>query len=152
MTKRLVFSFLVFSVMASSAFALPSVGESFVWNSNTFTVDAYVTLNQVTGGTNGGPFSVFLDLGQLTPSIYSSVSPGSNVVYETWCVESQINFTPGTSYAATINKNAYSGQAGASGDPISNVTEYIYDQYLAGNYTQSEWQYVKKAIWEAEEE
>jgi len=153
MMKRLVFSFVVFSVMASSAFAGPTVGESFVWSSNTFTVDAYVTLYQVTGGTNGGPFSVFLDSGQLAPSIYSSVPPGLGVVvYETWCVESQINFTPRTSYAATINKNAYSGQAGASGDPISNVTEYIYDQYLAGNYTQSEWQDVKEAIWEAEGE
>ena len=152
MMKRIVFSFVVFSVMASSAFAGPSVGESFVWSSNTFTVDAFVTLYQVTDGTNGGPFSVILNDGQLAPSIYSSVSPGPDVVYETWCVENQVYFSPGTSYAVTINKNAYSGNTGASGDPISNVTEYIYDQYLAGNYTQSQWQDVKKAIWNAEGE
>ncbi len=150
--KRLGFSFVVFSVMASSAFAGPTVGDSFVWGSNTFTIDAFVTLNQVTGGTNGGPFSVTLNAGQLAPSIYSSVSPGPDVVYETWCVENKVYFSPGTSYAVSINKNAYSGNTVASGDPISNVTEYIYDQYLAGNYTQSQWQDVNKAIWYAEGE
>ena len=152
MKRRVVFILIVFAAMASSAFAGPTVGESFVWSGNTFTVDAYVTLNQVAGGTDGGPFSVILNSGQLAPSIYSSVSPGPGVVYETWCVENKVYFSPGTSYAVTINKNAYSGNTGASGDPISNVTEYIYDQFLAGNYNQSQWQDVKEAIWYAEGE
>jgi len=118
----------------SAAPAMASfTGGAFQWQGNTLNAIAEVRLYQITGASNGGAFRVDLVSGTLTPSIYSGVSAPTNNVYTTFCVESRINFNPGVTYWASIDKAAYSGCVGAAGDPISDVTEWIYDQWRAGN-------------------
>jgi hypothetical protein len=153
MMKRLVFSFVVFVFAATLTGPVMAAftGGAFEWNGNALNAVAEVRLYKISGASNGGAFRVDLISGSLTPSIYSGVTPQDNV-YTTYCVESQITFNPGTIYWASINKNAYSGGSSPAGDPISDVTEWIYDQWLSGN--PSGWaQYdISRAIWWAEGE
>jgi len=137
----------------SAAPAMASfTGGAFQWQGNTLNAIAEVRLYQITGASNGGAFRVDLVSGTLTPSIYSGVSAPTNNVYTTFCVESRINFNPGVTYWASIDKAAYSGCVGAAGDPISDVTEWIYDQWRAGN--PSGWSQfdISRAMWWAEDE
>jgi len=149
--KKLIVGLMVCVFMAAPAMAA-FTGGPFVWNGNTLNAVAQVRLYQITGASNGGAFRVDLMSGSLTPSVYSSVAAPANSVYTTFCVESQITFNPGTTYWASIDRKAYSGGVGAAGDPISNVTEWIYDQWLGGN--PSGWAQfdISRAIWWAEGE
>jgi len=149
-TSKTAILAIVIAMIASPAMA-SFTGGTFEWQGNTFNAVAQVTLHMVPGGSSGSPFTVDLDSGTLTPSIYSSIGAPTANVFETWCVESTITFVPGVSYWASIDKNAYSGNVGPAGDPISNVTEYIYDQHLAGNSLGTNTQ-IRDAIWYAEGE
>jgi hypothetical protein len=143
----------VFALMAAPAMA-GFTGGTFMWNDNTLDAVAKVSLSNYPGRSNGGAFYVSLVGGSLTPSIYSNVTapPLHTNVYTTFCVESQVHMNLGTTYWASIDKNAYYGGVGPAGDPISNVTEWIYDQWRAGN--PSEWSQtdISRAIWWAENE
>lgn len=135
--------------------AMPVLGDiSFQWpnaSGQIFTSPGTVTLTWP-GSWHGGPFDVKLNSGSLAGTIYASAKPGTSTVYQTFCVESQVNFAPGTSYAFTINRNAYSGgNVGPNGDPISAATEWIYDQWRTGTTGWSN-QAVSEAIWMAEGE
>jgi hypothetical protein len=85
-------------------------------------------------GVSGAAFGVELTKGQLAGSIYESAGPGAAIVFRTFCVENEIPFPVGTKLWASIDSVAYSGAdgGGAAGDPVSAVTEWIYDQYLSG--------------------
>jgi hypothetical protein len=143
---------LVCVLMTASAMAGPTfAGGPFVWGGNTFNAVAQVRLYQISGASNGGAFRVDLIRGLLTPSIYSGVTPQNNV-FTTYCVESQVTFNPGTIYWASIDRKAYYGGVGSAGDPISDVTEYIYDQWLGGNTASWSQLNISRAIWWAEGE
>lgn len=125
-------------------------GGSFRWYSGTNYVTLYspaqVRLNTISGSGSGGAFSVDAKNGSLP------VWGSGNGLFTTYCVESQITFSPGSWYWCSVNTNAYSGNMGLAGDPISDVTEWIYDKWLSGNasgWTQDE---ISKAIWYAEGE
>ena len=154
MTKRrVVFILIVFAFTAAPAIA-SFTGGAFMWNGNTFNAVAEVYLTGYSGHSNGGAFYVNLVSGTLTPSIYSGVSAPKTEVYTTFCVESDRSISLGSNniYWASIDKNAYYGGVGSGGDPISDVSEWIYDQWLSGN--PSGWgQYdISRAIWWAEGE
>lgn len=153
MKRRVVFILIVFVFVATLTVpAMGFPGGLFEWNDNTLNAVAKVRLYKIDGASNGGAFRVDLRSGSLTPSIYSEVIPQQDNVFTTFCVESQIRFKPGNEYWASIDKNAYSGGNSPAGDQISDVTEWIYDQWLSGN--PSGWgQYnISRAIWWAEGE
>lgn len=137
--KRILLILAICAFVSGPAMAA-FTGGPFVWNGNNLNAVAQVTLTNYPGNSAGGAFWVSLNSGSLTPSIYQNVVAPKNNVYTTFCVET-ITFSPGTKYWASIDLNAYSGSTGAAGDPISDVTEWIYDQWRAGNpsnWTQSD--------------
>ena len=139
---------------ASSVFA-DFTGGAFKWNGKDFYAVARVDLDSLNGqSSNGGAFKVNLLAGSLTPSIYSGVTAPTSNVFTTYCIENGITFNPGKSggYWVSIDPRAYSGNAGASGDPVSDVTQWIYDKWLGGAYTSAEQTAVNEAIWQAEGE
>lgn len=139
----------VFIVLALAAiFACPAMAAmTFNYAGDTLTVAGTLKLSDPLGGSSGGPF-------YLDAVVYDPTYAGPQYAYNglgVWCVENGIFFDAGKSYYFTINEKAYSGNA-VSGDPISDVTDYIYRQWLAGNpagWTDSE---INQAIWYAEEE
>jgi hypothetical protein len=154
--KKILF---IAAMMTLTVFSMPVMagptftGGDFVWNGDTLNAVAQVKLSDYPGHSNAGAFQVNLVSGSLTPSIYSDVTAPHTNVYTTFCVESQRDIYLGTTYWVSIDKNAYYGGVGGSaGDPVSNVTEWIYDEWRAGN--PSGWnQYdISRAIWWAEGE
>lgn len=150
--RRLVFVLVVCASFAAPLFADPIVGQTFYWQDKGGTVSGYqltvvaqVTLTQVTGSSTGGAFLVTVNQGSLP------LGGG----FKTFCIEDEITFSPGTKYWVSVDSRAYSGNSGygLAGDPISNVTEYIYDTWKSGSapasWTQSA---VSQAIWYAEDE
>jgi hypothetical protein len=127
-------------------------GGTFMWNGNTLNAVAQVSLSNNPGRSDGGAFQVNLVSGSLTPSIYSDVTAFQGNVYTTFCVESQVYMYLDTTYWASIDKNVYGGGGGSAGDPISNVTEWIYDEWRAGNPSGWSQYNISRAIWWAEGE
>lgn len=151
--RRSILIFIMSAFVATPAFAPPTfTGGPFVWNGNTLNAVAQVYLSDYPGRSNAGAFRVNLVSGSLTPSIYSGVIAPATDIYTTFCVESAKYIKLNTTYWASIDKNAYYGGVGPAGDPISDVTEWIYDQWLSG--PPSGWsQYdISRAIWWAEGE
>ncbi len=138
---------------AAPAFAPPTfLGGPFVWQGDTLNAVAKVYLTDYPGRSDSGAFRVNLLSGSLTPSIYSGVIAPQTNVYTSFCVESDKYAYLGVVYWASIDKNAYYGGVGPAGDPISNVTEWIYDQWLAGNPSLWTQENIKNAIRYAEGE
>ena len=155
MMKRLVFILIVFAFVAT--LTVPAMagftGGPFMWKGNTLNAVAKVYLTGYDGHSNAGAFYVNLVSGTLTPSIYSGVTPQTEV-YTTFCIESHkyINLGDDHIYWASIDKNAYYGGEASGGDPISNVTEWIYDKWLSGNPDNWKQEDIRDAIWHAEDE
>jgi len=143
-------TFLLAAVLFGLVAAPAMAGPTFTFNGKTFTAVAQVKI-QTMGGTSGGPFSVDLVSGSLTPSIYQNVSAGQTGVFETWCIENKVFFSPNTTYWVTIDPLAYSGNL-AGGDPVSDVTEWVYDQYRAGKPASWSLSEINKSLWHAEQE
>jgi len=151
--KKMILFLLIVAGVSVPAMAGPTfTGGDFVWKGNTLSAVAEVSLSDYPGRSNAGAFRVNLVSGSLTPSIYSDVTAPQTNIYTTFCVESQRDISLNTTYWASIDRNAYSGGVGPAGDPVSNVTEWIYDEWRAGN--PSAWtQYnISRAIWWAEGE
>jgi len=127
-------------------------GGPFVWQGNSLNAVAKVYLTDYPGRSNGGAFWVNLASGSLTPSFYSGVVAPKANVYTTFCIESQKLAYVDIKYWASIDRNAYYGGVGSAGDPISDVTEWIYDQWLGGNPSSWSQLDVSRAIWWAEGE
>ncbi len=150
MRKTIAISALLVTILAigSPALADPAkpVGTTFYWQNPvdsvwlSFTVEYTVNLTQVSGGTNGGPFNVDV----LTGTGLSD--------YRTWCVESEITFQPGHTYSATVEPVAHSGNVNSAGDPISDVTQYIYETWLGGAPATWSLTEIRNSIWYAEQE
>ena len=127
----------------------------FEWTNDGKTIELTAVAEvKLDGGlATNSAFGVDLMSGQLKGSIYESVSPIASDVFRTFCVEKSIYFYPGKTYWASIDPVAYSGnETGVDGDGISDLSEWIYDQYRAGNYDDDDLTSVRDAIWWAEGE
>ena len=149
--------FCIFALGLTALIALPAaaVPETFTWGAHTLTAVAEVKMSWPFGGTSGGPFYVDLVSGALTGSTYEGVGAPADDVFGTWCVEANRWLFPRMKYWATIDPVAYAGGAGGggpAGDPISDVTEWIYDGWLAGNPAGWSLSDINQAIWYAEQE
>ena len=151
MIKRLLISLVLLALIASPASA-GFTGGAFQWNGNNLNAVAQVKLNTIPGSSSGGAFSVDLVSGSLIPSAYAGIAAPANNIFTTFCVENKITFSPGTAYWVSIDQNAYSGNAGASGDPISDVSEWVYAKWLNGNPSGWSQGAISGAIWYAEGE
>jgi len=145
-TLTIIVMLAVSMAIVSPVVADPSLGETFYWqnpNDNqwlTFTAEHTVKLTTISPGTNGGPFAV-------------EVLSGAGLSdFSTWCLESNITFNPGRVYIATVDPVAYSGNTTSEGDPVSDVTQYIYEQWLAGNPNSWSLASIRNSIWYAENE
>lgn len=122
-------------------------------NGRTWTAVAKVTLEKTDhGDPYKGAFRVNLVEGSLVGSIYEQMAAPAQGLFETWCIESTRSFEFGTEYYATINPLAFwGGRTGGPGDPVSDVSEWIYDRWLSGttNWSREE---VRQSLWYAEGE
>ncbi|MBK9118895.1 MAG: hypothetical protein IPM18_04725 [Phycisphaerales bacterium] len=120
------------------------------------TAVAQVKLQTVPGGSNGGPFRVELagNVANQLPYYDSPPAAIGQTLFQTWCIESQINFSPNTAYWASVDPVAYSGGGGGglNGDAVSNVSEWIYDQWKGGNLNAYNNNTIRDALWRAEGE
>jgi hypothetical protein len=58
--------------------------------------------------------------------------------FQTFCLETEENFNPGTTYNVRFTDRAYAGgydSEGAPGDPISLGTAYLYHEFQKGTLT-----------------
>jgi hypothetical protein len=74
-----------------------------------------------------------------TGSTHNTADAGS-AFFQTFCIEHNEFFSPGTPYSAAISQNAMYGGQPSGGDPISIGTAWLYRQFAAGtlsgyNYT-----------------
>lgn len=105
------------------------------------------------GTTNGGPFS-----------LYKKIGDNYNYQFDTFCVETNEYFNPGTAYyVAGVTKQAVKGgTGGGSPDPLGEKTAYLYYHFRIGDLgslTGGTFQYndagadaLQKAIWKFEDE
>lgn len=155
--KRFIFGLIVSNLVGGIAWASPTVGYEFNFgpDNDLLKITAIVRLHEDDDASSfgGGSFSVELVEGRLTNSAYENVLPSEDVVYQTWCIESDRGFRSGRLYLASIDPVAYSGGSGGP-DPVSDVTEWIYDKWRTGDPIASSWssEEINRAIWWAEEE
>jgi hypothetical protein len=124
------FAILAILAVTTSPAMAGFTGGTFYWADgggvHTFNGVGQVTLNwfngNSSGGTGGGAFSV---AGTLT---------GYTTPASTYCIESQIHFNLGTSYWASVDPRAFAGGQ-INGDPVSDVTENTYGNWLLQNDT-----------------
>ena len=82
--------------------------------------------------------------------------------FQTFCIEYNEEFTPGTSYSVGVSQNAMYGSQPPTGDPISIGTAWLYSQFAAGTLTGYNYAYggsrtstagaLQEAIWWLESE
>jgi len=136
MVKRVVFNWVVFSLVGGSAFA--SFTRIYIGNR----LDTY--------GTNpGGEFKVYWT-GVGTPL------PGHQAgeIFKTFCIETSERLYLNTEYDAWISNAAiYNNQPGGS-DPLDPRTAYLYDKWLDGGfvYSDANADKLQEAIWYIEGE
>lgn len=132
-TRKLLLGMAALAILVTPVLAAPS---TFEYQGETFHILGQLQLvNSPLGDdtTNGGPFVV--------EDLNTGVYPGSTLVYnglQTWCVESQITFYPNTSYYFTIDDKAWAGGGTLTnpligGQSIDAGTEWVYDNWRAGN-------------------
>jgi hypothetical protein len=134
------------SILAMTIACLCIAGPAFA--------DMTVWVANSPGGYNGGgPFTAYVT-GSEAVGIYA---PGSS--FYTFCLESNISYSPGTTYTATVDAAAISGGYGPHPDPISDQTAWLYNSYLDGTltylagYTDKEKRSaVQEAVWRCEDE
>ncbi|HET6429666.1 MAG TPA: hypothetical protein VFJ30_14710 [Phycisphaerae bacterium] len=119
-------------LLASAAQADITENTPFTWTSPystvyNFTVDGSVQLYQVSGGINAGPFRVHKRSTSYGTDL-DLVPEGIHV----WCLESQIYFTPGAVYVATIDDLVYQGDLGDDSQPLAERSKEVYNAYLQG--------------------
>jgi hypothetical protein len=78
--------------------------------------------------------------------------------FQTFCLEEQEFIKPNTTYDVIINNKAIYGGVGAAGDPISQGTAFLYEQFAKGTLTGFNYGAgrdatdLQKAIWYLEDE
>lgn len=154
-------------MLASPAMAAFTGGVFWYKDANNNEVQLYaptkVRLLTTPGGASGGPFMVQNRGGGPVGQLPHHPGPINTNLFGTWCIESQINFTPNSDYWASVDRKSYSGggPVGTFGDAPSVVSEWIYDQWKAGTLAASMAVYsyaaptnaqISQAIWWAEQE
>ena len=102
-----------------------------------------VTLNRNTSSYSFGDGGEFRAMAGGTPNLvtaidgsaYSPLTSGmisGQFYFQTFCIEINENFTPGTPYNVTISPNAMYGSQPPGGDPVSVGTAWLYSQFAAG--------------------
>jgi hypothetical protein len=133
-----LFLLLIGFMIASTAMGA-FTGGTFCFNGTQLNALGQLKMIDPPGGVSGGPFVI--------DTITGPAIDGLGV----WCIENQIMMTPGKTYWYSIDTSAFSGNK-AGGDPISDVTDFIYRKWLAGNpngWTDAQ---INAGIWYAEEE
>jgi len=150
MMKKEMFALIACALMAASAFATPTV-----------------QLYQQTGYSysNGGEFTAKPSDWTWDPLQYYSASTKDignyDPSFQTFCIETSEYFHPGNTYDVTFSDRAFLGSVGSAGDPLSQGTAWLYQQFAAG--TLSVYDYtpagrsdsagkLQKAIWYLEQE
>ena len=107
--KKLTLATLLAGVMATSvAMAIPNSG----------TIVAYQSGGGLSAG-NGGEFTAYVD--------------GSSAGFQTWCIELNNEFSPGTTYNYTLGQTTHDNPAGAS--PLKLGTAWLVNQWCDGAYS-----------------
>ena len=117
--------------------------------------------------SNGGEFSALPLNWSWDPLVSYSDNPTGktknivNGAFQTFCIEYNEEFYPGTPYDVTFGDKAINGGVGSSGDPISQGTAFLYYEFATGNlaiydYTganrNADAGALQKAIWSLEQE
>ena len=91
-------------------------------------------------------------------------SLNGQMYFQTFCIEANEYFSPGTSYSVGISPNAMYGSQPPNGDPISIGTAWLYSQFAAGTLSGYTYAYgsgrasstsagaLQEAIWWLEDE
>jgi hypothetical protein len=141
--KQLLISLAALAILASPVLA----GPTFTWTNDGDTLEltalGRLQLSDLPDATSRGPFQI------------SMVDGGPAFLgLHVFCVEN-VTFSTNTWYHYTIDRVAYSGGpgiTGVGGRPLTDVTDYIYSQYLDGN-PQGWTNYgITQAIWYAEKQ
>lgn len=83
-------------------------------------------------GLGGGEFSAVGVSSAIDKSAYNALSLYQGNI-ETFCLEFNEHFTPGTTYDYSISSRAFGGDvAGGGGDPLSIGTAWLYSQFATG--------------------
>ena len=138
--KKLILMFAAMVLLAAPVMADPMPPVNFHYptlSGAEYTAVATVRLGW-DGVWHGGSFTVNLVNGSLLPD----VAP-----FETFCVESEITFSPGAVYYASINDVAIRGRPTVSQEALTPEAAWIYSQFRAGalgGYTDRQ---ISEAIW-----
>jgi hypothetical protein len=96
--------------------AVGNPGLDAIVNWNAYSTSTKGTVTAATDGSSWG---------------YSS-GLNNQLYFQTFCVEVNEEFTPGTSYSVGVSQNAMYGSQPPNGDPISIGTAWLYSQFAAG--------------------
>lgn len=115
---------LFFSIMATAVVAVAPVSA-----------DSVVFTNSIYASGGGGEFTAVLS-GDLNGQLVGLPSDLTATSFQTFCLESRIQFIPGTSYSYTINEHAITGGAnGPNPDPVDDRTAFLYTYFRKGLLT-----------------
>ncbi len=111
---------------------------------------------------DGGEFSALPNaaLLSLNPTLagYASVTANSTAPYfQTFCIETKVDFTPGETYNVTIGNEIFNDGQFPSGEPIMMGTAWLYSHFAAGTLSGYDYTYgsgrtvsagdLQQAIW-----
>lgn len=126
-------SLVVAAALAGSAFAVPGVAEAGVIAEGTITLVRDKGTTGYSGDNGGGEMGVSVFTGTSVVAMGSSAQV-SGSYFQTFCIERNEYFTPGTNYNYVINDAATSGGvSGGNPDPISAATAWLYTKFYFGN-------------------
>lgn len=145
-TRKLILGLAALAILASPVLATPT---TFEFQGETFQILGQLRLKDLSDDTtNGGPFEVF--------GLNTGAYPGSTLVYnglQTWCVERSISFQPNREYFFTVDSKAWAGGGTVAnpwlvgGQPIDAGTEWVYDNWRAGNLDSYSYEEISDAIY-----
>jgi hypothetical protein len=160
MLKKGIFGFVACALMAASVFATPTVT---LWQQSGYSYGVggeFVAKPSNLSDWAWNPLDPVLDLYASTTE--NQGTGGRNPSFETFCLEHGETVSPGTLYEVTINNSAVLGGVGPAGDPLSQGTAWLYEQFASGtlagyNYTPGAGRStsagdLQKAIWYLEGE
>ena len=122
--KKFAFCFALVLLFTSSSFANITPADVNVVSNN-------VVLHTIVGGH--GPFKVYMD---------------GSYIFNTFCVEKSITFTPGDTYIASIDEKVYFAPGGEpSGSILNDAVKKLYAAYLNNSFTTSQHEELQNTIW-----
>jgi hypothetical protein len=136
--RKFLFVLASLAILASPLLA----GTTFSWGGQSFTSLGTLEIDRAGISSDGGG-----------PFVITVVNDGPAVVgTKMWCVEVHEDVWLNTPFMYTFDWVAYAGGVGPVGDPLSDVTDYLYTEWLNGNPKGWTNDQIQRAIWYAEEE